>query len=177
MERAQSQDLSDRVVTGDGREHAPAASTNDLRQALDQRIWLLNELDHRVKNNLQLISSLMLLQARRASDPAVREALNSMLERLNAISTVHRRLFQSEDPDRFDVAAFARDLSADLGATLAPPGVVIELELEPVSVASSKGASLALLINDDQRPETRLCGPRAGRGTKRPDPAKNHPLR
>jgi two-component sensor histidine kinase len=73
-----------------------------------------------------------------------------MLERLNAISTVHRRLFQSEDPDRFDVAAFVRDLSADLAATLAPPGVAIDLELEPepMSVPSSKAAPLALMINE-----------------------------
>ena len=115
-----------------------------MQAALDQRTWLLNELDHRVKNNLQLISSLMLLQARHTPDPAVREALNSMLERLNAISTVHRRLFQSEDPERFDVSAFARDLVADL----VRPEVTIELELEPVSVPSSKAAPLALLISE-----------------------------
>ena len=82
----------------------------ELQQALDQKTALLHEVEHRVKNNLQLISSLLLMQARRAPDPAVREALQGMLERVNAIATVHRRLFQSDDVERFDVAAFIRAL-------------------------------------------------------------------
>ena len=128
-------------------EAAVEARTRDLRAALDQRTALLHELDHRVKNNLQLISSLMLMQARRAGDPAVRAALDGMLERLHAIATVHRRLFQSEDVQRFDLSEFVRDLVADL-AGAARPGLIFECALAPAEVAAARAASLALLINE-----------------------------
>src|SRR3954471_16875854 len=77
---------------------------------------LLAEVDHRVKNNLQLIASMILLQCRRTEDEAARAALKSVLERVNAVATVHRRLFQG-DPHRFDVADFLRDLTGDLAAS------------------------------------------------------------
>lgn len=90
----------------------------------------------------------MLLQARHAQDPQVRGALNAMLERLNAISTVHRRLFQSQDPDRFDIAAFTADLVSDVAGTADRPEVTMELKLEPVFISANKAAPLALLINE-----------------------------
>jgi two-component sensor histidine kinase len=128
-------------------EAAVEVRTRDLREALEQRTALLHELDHRVKNNLQLISSLMLLQARRTDDPAVRAALDGMLERLHAIATVHRRLFQNEDVQRFDLAEFVRDLVADLAGD-APPGLTFKCTLKPVEVPASRAASLALLIDE-----------------------------
>lgn len=136
--------LDDRVAA---LEQAVAARTRDLQSALDQRSALLNELDHRVKNNLQLISSLMLMQARRA-DPAVRTALMSMQERLSALAVVHRRLFQSEDVSAFDLAEFIRDLVSELTASAAGREIEIVCRLEPVSAPAAQAASLALLINE-----------------------------
>ena len=72
-----------------------------MEEALAQKGALLHEVDHRVKNNLQLISSLMQMQARRTSEPTVRAALEGMLQRLHAIGAVHRRL----------VPGFVRELS------------------------------------------------------------------
>jgi two-component sensor histidine kinase len=129
-------------------EAAVEARTRDLKTALDQRTALLNELDHRVKNNLQLISSLMQMQARRADDPAVRAALDGMLERLHAISTVHRRLFQSEDVERFDLSEFVRDLIADLAGSAHKPVLTFKCALATAHVPASRAASLALLINE-----------------------------
>src|SRR5690606_40563302 len=73
---------------------ALALRAAEVEVALEQKTALLHEVDHRVKNNLQLISSLMLLQSRRIEDPAARAALRGMLDRVSAIATVHRRLFQ-----------------------------------------------------------------------------------
>lgn len=129
-------------------EAAVEARTRDLKAALDQRTALVHELDHRVKNNLQLISSLMLMQARHSADPAVKEALNAMTQRLNAVATVHRRLFQTEDIERFDLAEFVRDLVADLAGAAARPQLAFRCDLAPVKVTAAKAASLALLINE-----------------------------
>ena len=113
----------------------------------DERALLLHELDHRVKNNLQLIASLVMLQMRRTEEPAVREALGSMLERLNAIGIVHRRLFESEELAQFDVADFLRDLATDL-VDASHADIALELDLQPVAVALQKAAPFALLLNE-----------------------------
>lgn len=123
-------------------------ATADLQHALQQKTALLHEVDHRVKNNLQLISSLLLLQARRTPDPAVRSALRGMLERVNAVSTVHRRLFQNDDVERFDVAAFIRDLVSDAIGSSGRTDISAELDLERVEVPAAKAAPLALLFSE-----------------------------
>jgi PAS domain S-box-containing protein len=132
----------------DGLERAVGERTRDLRAALEQKTVLLNEVDHRVKNNLQLISSLVVLQLRRSQDPAVKTALQDVLGRVNAVATVHRRLFQGDDVARFDVSSFVRDLTDDLASQAAERGVAIELELEPVSVPASKAAPLSLVLHE-----------------------------
>lgn len=114
-------------------------------KALAERTALLHEVDHRVKNNLQLISSLLVLQTRRTSDPATREALERMLSRVSAIATVHRRLFQSQDIARFDVGAFVRDLLGDV--TAGSEGQV-EMDLQRIDIAAAQAAPLALVVNE-----------------------------
>jgi two-component sensor histidine kinase len=131
----------------DALEAAMGDRTRALEAALEQRTALLNELDHRVKNNLQLISSLMLMQARRTADPAVRAALEAMLGRLHAIATVHRRLFDRDDLGRFDLSEFVRDLVSDLvGARDGPTSFACELSPAPQPVRLA--GSLALAINE-----------------------------
>jgi len=124
------------------------ARTRELEQALAQKTALLHEVDHRVKNNLQLISSLLLLQSRRIEDEGARLALRGMLERVSAIATVHRRLFHSDDIERFDVAEFVRDLAGDVAGTAGRDGVQIRLDLEPVAVPASQAAPMALVVNE-----------------------------
>jgi PAS domain S-box-containing protein len=120
----------------------------ELEQALAQKTTLLHEVDHRVKNNLQLISSLLLLQTRRTPEEATRRALRSMLERVGAIATVHRRLFQGGDVQRFDVADFLRDLASDLAASARRDDLRIRLDLQPAAVPASQAAPLALVANE-----------------------------
>ena len=129
-------------------EQLVADRTRELSEALEQKTALLHEVDHRVKNNLKLISSLLLLQNRRVADPAVKGALRGMLERVNAIATVHRRLFQSEDVERFDVSAFVRDLVADTIGGSGRNDIQFKLDLERVDVSASKAAPLALVVNE-----------------------------
>ncbi|HYF26389.1 MAG TPA: sensor histidine kinase, partial [Baekduia sp.] len=132
----------------DGLERAVRDRTHALQSALDQKTVLLHEVDHRVKNNLQLISSIVQLQLRRSPDEAVRQALGAVMERVGAISTVHRRLFQSDDVGRFDVADFIIDLTDDLGPVAAEKGLRIDLSLEPVAVSSGKAAPVALIVSE-----------------------------
>ncbi|MDB5433295.1 MAG: hypothetical protein JWP35_4411 [Caulobacter sp.] len=127
----------------DGADHTAA-----LERALEQKTALLHEVDHRVKNNLQLIASLLLLQTRRTADPGAREALRGMLERVNAVATVHRRLFQNEDVQRFDVSEFVRDLVGDMVGATGREDLRAHLDLEPVAVSAARAAPLALVLSE-----------------------------
>ncbi|UAL12929.1 PAS domain-containing protein [Caulobacter segnis] len=132
----------------DGLQQIVDDRTRELTDALEQKTALLHEVDHRVKNNLQLISSLLLLQNRRVADPALKASLKGMLGRVNAIATVHRRLFQSEDVERFDVSAFIRDMVADLMGSAMRDDIRMELDLERVEIPASKAAPFALVVNE-----------------------------
>ncbi|MDO8410595.1 MAG: histidine kinase dimerization/phosphoacceptor domain -containing protein [Phenylobacterium sp.] len=120
--------------------------TRAAEQALAERTALLHEVDHRVKNNLQLIGSLLVLQTRRTEDLQTRIALESMLSRVSAIATVHRRLFQSRDLERFDVAAFVRDLVGDVSSS--HDKVAIDLDLQSIEIDAAQAAPLALAVNE-----------------------------
>jgi two-component sensor histidine kinase len=125
-----------------------AARTAELRSALDQKTALLHEVDHRVKNNLQLIASLLLLQTRRVEDKAVKKALGSMLDRVNAVATVHRRLFQSDDVSTFDIAAFVGDLADDILGACGRTDLKVLFDAQAVQAPASLAAPLALVINE-----------------------------
>lgn len=148
-------DVNDRVlaqaeVRGEKErvEREVAERTRELREALEAKTVLLHEVDHRVKNNLQMISALILMQTRAVADPELRKPFYATLERVEALSTVHRRLYQSKDVSRFDVSAFASDLVHDLVGATGRTDIAVKLDVEPVEVAAEKAAPVALIINE-----------------------------
>lgn len=122
--------------------------TADLQAALDAKTLLLHEVDHRVKNNLTMIGSLIRLQARRIEDPAIGEKLTSMLERVDALATVHRRLYQSDDLRRFDMGAMAANLVADVIGASGRNDIDLQVDVEPLMIPSSSAAALGLVLNE-----------------------------
>ena len=109
---------------------------------------LLHEVEHRVKNNLQLIASLIQFQSRRTVDPAVREALREVMDRVGAVSIVHRRMFQTEDPGRFDVGRFLHDIVDDQLGRSRRSDVSVRFDLEEATAPAAAAAPLALLVNE-----------------------------
>ncbi|MBM3606683.1 MAG: PAS domain-containing protein, partial [Alphaproteobacteria bacterium] len=79
----------------------------ELRSSLDAQRMLLHEVDHRVKNNMTMIGSILRLQMREAEDPQTVHLLQTMMTRIDALATVHRHLYQAEDVTRFDIVAYA----------------------------------------------------------------------
>jgi PAS domain S-box-containing protein len=125
-----------------------AERTAELELALDAKTLLLHEVDHRVKNNLTMIGSLLRLQARTLPDPDLKSTLESMLERVDALATVHRRLYQSDDITRFDVGALSETLALDLVGAAGRKDIVLQLDVSPVIVPSSLASALGLIINE-----------------------------
>jgi PAS domain S-box-containing protein len=134
--------------TRDTLEQEVRRRTSDLEAALEQKTALLHEVDHRVKNNLQIVSSLILLKARRIREKAAQRVLYNMAERISALSTVHRLLYSTGDVSRFDLREFIADLSDDLMAAADPKRIELALSLDPVGIAPAKAAPLGLLVNE-----------------------------
>ena len=88
---------------------------SDLQSALDAKTALTNEIHHRVKNNLQIVSSLLNLQAGKVSDPAAREALNQTRARIGALAQIHRLLYEDAyDSDVIDLSVLLSNLCTHL---------------------------------------------------------------
>jgi two-component sensor histidine kinase len=132
----------------DALETEVARRTQELQAALDEKSALLQELDHRVKNNLQVVSSLVLLKSRRVKDQAARSILTNMAERIGALSTAHRLLYADGGATWFDLREFLTDLSRDLMVPRDAAGIELTLDFDPVAISGGKAAPLALLINE-----------------------------
>ena len=136
-----------------------------LSLAVDTKTALLHEVDHRVKNNLQMVSSLILLQTRTITDEGTRRSLREMLTRIEALGTVHRRLYQSDDVTRFDVGEFVRDLVTDLAGVSARDRITLTFDLATVEIPAEHAAPLALIVNEVVTNALKHAFPDTRRGT------------
>ena len=109
---------------------------------------LVHEVDHRVKNNIQMISALLSMQGASIRDPESRASLASMLQRVESIGAVHRRLYQSKDVRRFDLAEFVRDISGELLKVSGREDIELELDLQSVQVPAPQASPLSLMLNE-----------------------------
>ncbi|RBI84530.1 hypothetical protein DRV85_11250 [Rhodosalinus halophilus] len=119
----------------------------DLENKVYEREVLLREVHHRVKNNLQLMSSIMNMQARRATSPEVRAAIRDLQDRLASLATVHGKLYQSPDMARVRADTLIDDVArqlAALGSSARTP-LRLDFDLEPVTMEPDQAAPLALL--------------------------------
>jgi PAS domain S-box-containing protein len=116
--------------------------------ALAQRDLLLREVYHRVKNNLQIVDSLLVMQARQVSDPDSKAALMGLRSRVYALGLVHHQLMGSPDLQTFDFAPFLKELSANILEGGATRGVTLDVHAEPLTVGLDFAIPLGLLVTE-----------------------------
>jgi PAS domain S-box-containing protein len=125
-----------------------AKHTANLRAALEARTLLVHEVDHRVKNNLLTMASIVKMQARIATDDRQRKTLMSVLNRIEALSTVQRKLFTLDDVSKFDMSEFTRELVTDLVDATGRKDIRLSLDLSPLLVPAVKATPLSLIVNE-----------------------------
>ena len=91
-----------------------------LKASVEQQKMLIKEINHRVKNSLQLVSSLFHLQAQASTDPTLIQALQAASGRVTAIGRVHERLYRDADVRIVDLSAYLADVCHDLGEVVSP---------------------------------------------------------
>ncbi|WP_049758113.1 sensor histidine kinase [Phenylobacterium zucineum] len=119
-----------------------------LRDALAEQAELQRETDHRIKNNLQLIGSLVLLQGRRTRDEAARQALRAVQQRIAAVSLAHRHIRREGGAERVELSGLLRELASDLAAGAGREDIEIAMDLEAADAPARVAAPLALIANE-----------------------------
>jgi two-component sensor histidine kinase len=128
-------------------------SRDRLEVLASQQAILLREVNHRVANSLQLITSLIGLQARKVTDPTARQMLRQAAERVEAVTLVHRRLYTGDNVEFVEMDEYLAGLVEELQrATQAgeAPGAAprIELLADPVRVETDKAVPIGLIVNE-----------------------------
>lgn len=126
--------------------------TTSLREnesLLEQKDYLLREVNHRVQNSLQLVSSFLRLQARESSDDAVRDSLGEAQKRLNAVALVHRRLHQDASVEIVDLARYLENLLSDMLTSMDSGWKDhLVLDLAPILIATDKAVNIGLILTE-----------------------------
>jgi PAS domain S-box-containing protein len=122
-----------------------------IHASLREKDILISEIHHRVKNNLQVISSLLRLQARSSGNPELTGMLHESQSRIHAMSLVHEKLYGSKDFARIDLAGYVKTLSQDLFNThnINPGEIDLTIQTDgEVYVDVTKAIPCGLVLNE-----------------------------
>jgi PAS domain S-box-containing protein len=122
----------------------------ELRQSVEQKTALLKEIHHRVKNNLQIMTSLINLQSRRITHPEALGALTDTQARMRSMSLLHETLYRSGRMDRVEMAPYVRHLCVNLARILGVAGRGIELKVQAsrFTMEVNQAVPCGLILNE-----------------------------
>ena len=116
---------------------------------IQQKEFLIGEVNHRVQNSLQLVSSFLALQARASEDPALHTAIDEARRRISAVSLVHRRLYRADQLEAVDAARYVDELLDDLIASMGGEWEQqLVRDLEPVMLLTDRAVGLGLVLTE-----------------------------
>jgi PAS domain S-box-containing protein len=161
-------------------EAAMRAGAEQLKASLREKESLLKEIHHRVKNNLQVISSLLRLQAAGVRDSSALEMFHESQNRIRSIALIHEKLYQSPDLSRVEFASYVRDLlSLLLRSYAARPRIELDMAVGNAALSIEQAVPLGLILNEliSNCLKHAFPGGRAGRITVALEPADPSSLR
>ena len=138
-------EIRDLAETLDGMAAAIANRDALVQETLAHKDAMMREIHHRVKNNLQVISSLLNMQQRGLTDPAARSAIQDTRQRISALALIYRALYQGPDLRHVDLGEFLDELIGQLIAdSVKGARIRTELHLDTLSIDPDRLAPLAL---------------------------------
>jgi two-component sensor histidine kinase len=135
------------VTARRGAERAREQALVEVRAALAEREVLLKEIHHRVKNNLQIVSSLLSMQSDREVSADARAALGESVHRVRSMALIHQKLYSGDDLARIELDGYARTLASELCSALAP-AAKLEFDTEPTELDVEQAVPCGLLLNE-----------------------------
>lgn len=135
-----------------------------MEDALREKNVLLKEVHHRVKNNLQMISSIMNMQIRQSTNPKTRTILQRLQDRILGLATVHRYLYQADDLGKSDTGALLRDITQNQFQSLdGDDSIRVTTDFEPIVMFPDQALPLALLVGEMTTNALKYVGAPAGK--------------
>ncbi|SHN45796.1 histidine kinase dimerization/phosphoacceptor domain -containing protein [Chitinophaga sp. CF418] len=122
---------------------------NTQDKLLEEKEWLVKEIHHRVKNNLQIVMSLLNTQAAYLHDADALEAIKESKHRMQAISLIHQKLYQSENMALIDMPTYTRELIGYLKDSIeGVQRIYFDLQIAPVQLDVSLAVPVGLILNE-----------------------------
>lgn len=118
-----------------------------LKQSLEEKETMLKEIHHRVKNNLQVVSSLLTLQMDQVDDPHTRDLLADSVRRVRSMALIHQHLYGSASLERVELGDYTRSLAEALRVTLAPHAR-LQVEVSSADLPVDKAVPICLILNE-----------------------------
>ena len=118
-----------------------------LKAALDRHQVLLKEVNHRVKNSLQVVASMLHLQANAVGDPELSDRLNEASSRISTVGRAYERLAYDTDHEKIGLVAYIREVLDDLKVAVEPCQLLLEAP-EEIPFAADRAILVALIINE-----------------------------
>ncbi|MFC0773441.1 sensor histidine kinase [Terrimonas alba] len=120
-----------------------------LQHLLTEKEWLLKEIHHRVKNNLQIVMSLLNSQSAYIENDAALTAINDSQHRVHAMSLIHKKLYISENLSSINISVYIRELVSYLTESFdAGKRIRFEMCIEPLEMDVSQAVPLGLILNE-----------------------------
>lgn len=125
-------------------------TNQQLRAAAEEKTLLLRELQHRVKNSLQTITSIVRIQRALSRSPEAQRSFETLMNRLTALSLVHKQLYARQETRALALNGYLEELCSNLitAADLGSDDIKLNLRLEPVVVPVDLASSLGLIANE-----------------------------
>lgn len=141
-----------------------------IKESLEEKELLLKEIHHRVKNNLQVVSSLIGIQSSKikgTSDPSSLAAFRETQTRINSMALVHEQLYRSEDFAHIDFQAYVQQLAAKLfnAFDVNPDAVLLDIHIEPIRIDINQAIPCGLIINELLSNALKYAFPKGRKGT------------
>ncbi len=116
---------------------------------LQQKEMLVKEVNHRIQNSLQLVSSFLALQSRSLGDPKLHEAFEEARRRLQAVALVHRRLYRADQIEVVDLGRYLEELVGDMNASMGAEWAgKISVDASPVLTPTDRAVTLGLVVTE-----------------------------
>ncbi len=120
-----------------------------LRVQNEEKEFLLKEIHHRVKNNLEIVSSLLALQADQILDPKVKSAMIKSQQRVHSMSMIHQRLYQGKSLSHIEMKDYFRNLGNHVIHSYGKEGLIkLDCEMERISVDIDHAIPIGLIVNE-----------------------------
>jgi two-component system, sensor histidine kinase PdtaS len=138
---------------------------NALEGLLKEKDWLVREIHHRVKNNLQIVMSLLNTQSAYLTDEKALSAIRESQNRVQAIALLHQKLYQSEDLAVIDMPSYVKEVMEYLAENLdARHRIDFEVDVAQVALDVSQAVPLGLIINEAITNSIKYAFPNGNKG-------------